>query len=799
MTLSYNWLSDYLPQPIPLAELCTILTRIGLEVEGTESIGNAVPDLPNFVVGKVETCIPHPNAERLKLTTVNVGSGEPRQIVCGAPNVAVGETVIVALPGAEIKPKDGAPFTIKKSKLRGEVSEGMLCSAAEIGVSDDASGLLLLEDKWPAGTPAADCFPKGENDTAIFVGLTPNRADAASHMGTARDVCAYMTHHSGEEWHVKLPKTAVLPTQTEAVKITNNAPEDCFRYAAASVENITVSESPEWLQARLRTIGVRPINNVVDITNYVLHETGHPLHAFDAAKISGGEIHIRRAQKGETFTTLDGAERKLDETDLLICDAEKPVALAGVMGGKDSGVGESTTSVLLECAVFRPSVVRNSSMRHGLRSEAATHFEKGIDFSDTPFVVSRALVLLEELAGGKATDFGEEIFHTPAQKTISLSLVQVQSLSGKPYTPEAVKSILGALGFVLSEKDKDVWEVTVPAYKTDISLPADLVEEILRIDGLDEIPLPETVRIPRAAQRPTDRAMKEKAARLLAGMGFSEILTNSIINSRWFPNEPRLITMCNALSQELDALRPSLLESGLTVLEYNLNRKATGLSLFEMGTVYHLGDAPNSYHETAQLALWQTGGAGLTDWKKTTKQADVFSLRGVVQNLFKAFGVEPEVRVGEGRISYFLNGAELGFAEEVSSQKAAAFGVKETVFFAAVNWRLLTGAATASVIRFAELPKLPVIERDLSLVVNSNVPYELLETTTRESAPALLQNFHLFDVFENEKLGAGKKSFAVRYHFQPIATMPTDEAIDGWMKTLAGAYEKAFGATIRLG
>lgn len=799
MTLSYNWLMDYLPEPIALPELCVILTRIGLEVEGTESTGTAPANLEHFVVGKVETCIQHPNAERLKLTTVNTGEGT-RQIVCGAPNVHEGATVIVALPGAQIMPKEGEPFTIKKSKLRGEVSEGMLCSAAEIGVSDDASGLLLLDGKYASGTPAADCFSLNSTaDTAIYVGLTPNRSDAASHMGTARDICAYMTHHTGKVWRVKLPQTAEIPEARLSFQIQNEAPEACTRYAATLLQNVSVKDSPEWLQARLQTIGVRSINNVVDVTNYVLHETGQPLHAFDAAKLSGNTVRIRLAKTGEPFTTLDGVARNLHADDLLICDAEGPVALAGVMGGQDSGVTESTTSVLLECAVFRPSTVRNTSMRYGLRSEAATHFEKGVDFEAIPFVTARAIALLEEIAGAQSAGFDEIQTTARSQKVISLSLAQVQSLSGKDYTSDAVRSILTALGFELEETGPNDFRVIVPAWKTDISLPADLVEEIVRIDGLDEISLPERLSIPRAKQRPTDRQLKEKIARLLAGMGFHEILTNSIINSRWYPDEPRLITMCNALSQELDALRPSMLESGLVVLEYNLNRKAENLSLFEMGTVYHLGDAPNSYIETPQLALWQCGISGNPSWKKTTHPADVFGLKGIVENIFTALGLFPEKTVQNDQISYTLNGIELGIVETVPTQKALSFGVKEPVFYAALNWAVLTGAAEASRIRFRELPKLPAIERDLSLVVDSSVAYAQLEKTTRELAPATLQRFNLFDVFEGEKLGAGKKALAVRYHFQPAETMPTDAEIDGWMQALISGYEKALGATIRLG
>ncbi len=798
MTLSYNWLMDYLPEPIALPELCTILTRIGLEVEGTESMGEKPALLEHFVVGKVEACIPHPNAERLKITTVNTGEGT-RQIVCGAPNVHEGATVIVALPGAQITPGEGAPFTIKKSKLRGEVSEGMLCSAAEIGVGDDASGLLLLDEKYTAGTPAADCFSGNDHrDTAIYIGLTPNRADAASHMGTARDLCAYKTHHTGKTWQVRRPQTAAIPENIPAATLRNEAPEACLRYAVARLQNVQVGESPKWLKDRLQTIGVRSINNVVDVTNYVLHETGHPLHAFDAAEISGNEIHIRMAGAGERFTTLDGVERTLHPDDLLICDARKPVALAGVMGGKDSGVTHKTSDVLLECAVFRPATVRNSSLRHGLRSEAATHFEKGVDFDDTAFVVARALALLKEVSGAQPVGFNEMVSQKPEPKRVSLALTQVQALSGKEYSAEAVRSILKALGFVLDETTANHFTVTVPSWKTDIFGPADLVEEIVRTDGLDEIPLPETLRIPRTRQRPTDRQQKEKAARLLAGMGFHEILTNSIVNSRWYPDEPRLITMCNALSQELDALRPSMLESGLAVLEYNLNRKAENIALFEMGTVYHRGDTPNSYLETPQLALWQVGHSGNPNWKKEARPADVFTLKGTLENIFEAFGVAPETAIKDGNTFYALRGQTLGYTGLIAKEKAASFGVKEPVLFATLHWDLLMGAASASRIRFRELPRLPLVERDLSLVVDSAVAYEQLEKTTHALAPEVLQRFYLFDVFENEKLGIGKKSFAVRYHFQPVETMPTDEEIEGWMKTLVSGYEKAFGATIRL-
>jgi phenylalanyl-tRNA synthetase beta chain len=799
MTLSYNWLMEYLPEPIALPELSAILTRIGLEVEGTETSGTDFSGMDHFVVGKVQTCIQHPNAERLKLTTVDTGTGTVSQIVCGAPNVHEGATVIVALPGAVITPKEGVPFTIKKSKLRGEVSEGMLCSAAELGISDDASGLLLLDASLPAGLPAADAFPKTTVDTAIFIGLTPNRSDAASHMGTARDICAYQSYHTGRNWTVQMPQTAVLPEANATRSIVNEAPQQCFRYAALTLENIQVTESPEWLRERLQTIGVRSINNVVDVTNYVLHETGHPLHAFDAAKLSGTDIRIRTAQAGERFVTLDGNERTLHPNDLLICDAEKPVALAGVMGGKESGVSDQTTSVVLECAVFSPSTVRNTSLRYGLRSDAATHFEKGVDFDDTPFVLARALALLQDVSGATASGATDVHTQTPTLKTISLSVAQVQQLSGKNYAAEAIEGILQALGFEIEPDDSGTsFSVSVPTYKTDISLPADLVEEIVRIDGLDEIALPEHLRLPRLAARPNDRALKEKAARLLAGMGFHEILTNSIINSRWFPQESRLITMCNALSSELDALRPSMLQSGLVVLEYNLNRKVPGMALFELGTVYHKGEGGNEYIETPQLALWVCGSLTLANWKKETLKPDVYWLKGIVENILTTFGVATESHTENGAMVFRNGETELARVETVSAQTAAAFGVKEPVLFAQIQWRLLTGAATASKVRFRELPKLPFVERDLALVVDAALSYEALERVTRQEAPATLQRFQLFDVFQNEKLGEGKKSLAIRYRFQPLDQTPTDAEIDGWMQNLIAGYQNALGATIRL-
>ncbi len=802
MTLSYRWLLQYLPEPVSLEDLSALLTAIGLEVEGTDPIGGA-PAGSYFVVGKVETCVPHPNADRLKLTTVNVGDDSALlHIVCGAPNVSAGEKVIVALPGAVIQPKAGEPFTIKKSKIRGEASEGMLCSAAELGLSDDASGLLLLSAVAVPGTPAADYFGSAESDAAIHIGLTPNRSDAASHLGTARDLCAALTHRTGRRWNVQFPEakeTLLAPAGSEiAVSIET---EDCDRYAGILLEGICVAPSPDWLQKRLTAIGLRPLNNVVDVTNFVLHEWGQPLHAFDADRITGGKVIVRPAVAGEKFVTLDGVERTLNAGELLICDVEKPLALAGVMGGLHSGVTAGTTRIFLESALFNATAVRRTSLHHGLRTDAATHFEKGVDPATVVSALRRAADLITALAGASAgTPLIDKYPNLPEPVEVPLTLEGINRLAGKEYRSGTVETILSALGFDLHATGAGRWRVTVPTYKTDVHQEADLVEEILRIDGLDQVSIPQSIRMPRLKSRLNNRRLRAKVAELLNGAGYTEILTNSIVASKWYPAETPLLRLCNSLSADLDVLRPSLLESGLEVVAYNLNRKAAGMQLFELGKIYAPAGGPGRYLEMPVLGIWATGAHGTSSWKGAAPESDFYRLKGVVETLLSHFldGALIQWTVTENGVTGKTGGKKLAEIAPVAPDRLEIFGIKEAVFFASVSTELLFEEARAQEVVFKEIPKLPSIERDLSLVLPAAVTYAQVEAETQKAALPALQRFNLFDVFESEKLGAGKKALALRFVFQPAGVMPTDVEIDGWMQKLTTGYQKALGAVIRL-
>ena len=802
MTLSYRWLLQYLPEPVSLDELSALLTAIGLEVEGIDAIGGG-PTGEYFVVGKVETCMQHPNADRLKLTTVNVGEGKTLlSIVCGAPNVSAGEKIIVALPGALIQPKTGEPFTIKKSKIRGESSEGMLCSAAELGISDDASGLLLLSDDAVPGTPAADYFGTEETDAAIHIGLTPNRSDAASHLGTARDLCAALSHRTGKRWNVQFPKERASGSRnrTEEVKVSIET-EDCDRYAGLLIQGVQVGPSPKWLQKRLTAIGLRSINNIVDITNFVLHEWGQPLHAFDADRIAGGKIVVRNAAAGEKFNTLDGVERNLNAGDILICDTEKPLALAGVMGGQNSGVSAATTAVFLESALFNPTAIRRTSMHYGLRTDAATHFEKGVDPSTVIPALRRAADLILEVAGGEAiSTLTDKYPHLSRRVEIELSLEGVNRLAGKQYSADTIGTILSALGFDLHPKGKNSWRVTVPTYKTDVHQEADLVEEILRIDGLDQILMPESIRMPLMKRRRNNRGMRTKVAEMLLGAGYTEILTNSIVDSKWYGAETPLVRLCNNLSADLDVLRPSLLESGLEVVAYNLNRKVSGMQLFESGKTYASTGEAGRYLETPVLGIWATGNRGLSTWKGAAPESDFYSLKGVVEILFEHFFDVALIQwsIAENQIVGRIDAQVLVYITPVAQDRLDLFGIKQAVFYAEIPTEVLFEQARTHEIVYREIAKLPSIERDLSLVLPAGIDYAQVEAETLKASLPLLQRFNLFDVFESEKLGKDKKALALRFVFQPAGVMPTDVEIDGWMQKLTTRYQDALGAVIRL-
>lgn len=799
MIISYQWLQEYLPHPVAIDELSRILTSIGLEVEAIEKAEAVKGGLEGLVIGEVLTCEPHPNADKLKLTTVNTGNGQALNIVCGAPNVAAGQKVVVATVGTTVHPSQGEPFLIKKAKIRGAESEGMICAEDEIGLGESHAGIMILPADAVVGTLAKDHFNIPSSDYAIHIGLTPNRSDANSHIGVARDVCAYLTHHTGELHHVNQPDIT-LPekgNQPVDIKLSVTATEACPRYMGLTMTGVKIGPSPEWLQRRLQTIGARSINNVVDITNYVLHEYGQPLHAFDADKIKGREIQVRFEAAGTTFTTLDGKERKLQDSDLMICDANDGMCIAGVFGGMHSGITDTTNNIFLESAYFDPKHIRRTSLHHGLRTDAATHFEKGVDINNLQPALVHAAALIAELAGGVVAGDIQDIYPVPFQSPeVSISYDHIEKLSGKAYPAAAVKQLLTALGFGLVAETESGLTLTVPSNKTDVSQPADIVEEILRIDGLDNVMIPERLNISLSKALPNDRAEREKLATFLCGSGFQEIVTNSIVNSKYYPGRTDLVTMLNSLSSELDVMRPSMLESGLEVIAYNTNRKSADLLLFEAGNIYRREDG--KYVQEAQLALFATGQVQGAGWNGKPVKADIYYLKGIIQNLFKVSGIRnTPITADEHSITWKWKNQELCKVMNVAAATLNAFEVKGEVCYAVINWALWLKAMEAANIRFTEVPKFPAVQRDLALVLDKSVSYLQVQQATDKLKLNGLQSYGLFDVFESDKLGAGKKSLALNYTFQLQDRTLTDAETEALMTQLVTAYQKELGAQIR--
>jgi phenylalanyl-tRNA synthetase beta chain len=800
MQIAYSWLMDYLPKPVPVEELSKILTSIGLEVEAVEKSESIPGGLEGLVIGQVVTCVPHPDADKLKITTVNTGGEALLPIVCGAPNVAVGQKVIVATVNTMVHPLKGEPFKIKKAKIRGEVSEGMICAEDEIGLGDSHDGIMILPDDAPIGTFAKDYFNISGADFTIHIGLTPNRSDGNSHIGVARDVCAYMTHHSKEPWSVVYP-VAELNAKTEALplNIDIEAQEACPRYAGLVISNINVQPSPEWLVKRLQTIGVRSINNVVDITNYVLHEYGQPLHAFDYSKIKDHKIVVRYAKEGEKFTTLDEKERTLRSEDLMICDAESGMCMAGVFGGSGSGVSEQTNSIFLESAWFNPRTIRRTSMHHGLRTDAATHFEKGVDVEMVVPALKRAAQLICEIAGGKVTSDVYDIYPQPlATPKITVQYHYINNICGKKYSPDDVDAILKALGFTILNKTADYLEVSVPTDKPDVKQGADIAEEILRIDGLDNVVIPTRLNISlHRRPAPATRKWKELIATYLSNAGLNEIVTNSITNSKYYSEDVPVVRMINSLSSELDIMRPDMLESGLEVIAYNANRKAQNLKLYEFGNIYHQ-QSVGKYSQTSKLAIWLSGDSRDQHWQHGAQKSDIYFIKGLLQNIFDLCGIKKiQESENEGTLEWKRGKQMIATARTVAADRLKLFDIKQDVFYAEVDIQALTDAAEGVKVKYTELPKYPSMRRDLAVVLDKNVPYAKVAAIAQSQKWDALKSYDLFDVFESEKIGTDKKSLALSFTFQLNERTLTDEEVDAMMKHLITTYQKDLQALVR--
>lgn len=808
MTISYNWLQEYLPTALDPERLSKILTSIGLEVESFEAYESVKGGLKGLVVGEVIECGKHPNADKLSLTKVNIGTGDPLQIVCGASNVAAGQKVVVAPVGATLYPKKGEPLTMKVAKIRGVESYGMICAEDELGLSDDHSGIIVLPASLKPGMPAANHFHP-YTDWVYEIGLTPNRMDAMSHLGVARDVCAYLSHHDKKELRAKLPSVNNFKTDntTFPVAVTIENKEACKRYSGVSISNVAVKESPAWLQQKLRSIGVRPINNIVDITNFLLHETGQPLHAFDADAIKGRKVIVKNLAEGTVFITLDEKERKLSATDLMICNgAGEGMCIAGVFGGIGSGVKNDTKNIFLESAWFNPIDIRKTSFRHGLRTDAATRFEKNVDISNTVNVLKRAALLIKELGGGEISSDIIDVYPDPQEKAqVALKYHFLKKLSGKNYHPDTVKKILQSLGFEIIKEGIDDIRLLVPYSKPDISLQADLVEEIMRIDGLDNIAIPGAITLtPSIEANAAKYIYKEKVASWLVGLGFSEIFTNSITNAAYFDSEEleTTVKLLNNLSADHNIMRPSMLETGLEAVAHNLNRKNADLLFFEFGKTYH-SPAKGKYTETNHLCLYLTGKVGSDGWNSHPKKVDIYYLKGLMARILQLLNVQnlKWTLAGSRKLEEVINVKKgetvVGELGGVQGHELKRFDIRQPVFFADISWDHLLSEIPAAGVHFIELPKQLPVHRDLAMILPKTVAYDSIDQTVRKLRLDKLKEVQLFDVFESEKLGNDKKSLAISFTFLDQEKTLTDKEIDGMMQLLMDTLEKELQAEIR--
>lgn len=803
MTISYNWLKEYIAIPETAEEIGHILTSTGLEVETIESFETIKGGLQGLVIGEVLTCTKHPNADKLSITTVHVGGDSPLNIVCGAYNVAVGQKVVVAVPGATIYPTKGEPFTIKKAKIRGEQSEGMICAEDEIGLGESHDGIIVLETQVANGTPAAE-FYNIQSDSIFEIGLTPNRADAASHIGVARDIRA------SKNRLLKFPSVDHFKTDHTklTIPVTVENTEACPRYSSVTISDVVVGESPEWLQNRLKSIGLTPINNIVDITNFVCHELGQPLHAFDADQIEGNKVIVKTLPVGSKFKTLDGKERTLLDADLMICNEKEGMCIAGVFGGMKSGITAQTKNIFLECAYFSPAFIRKTSMHHQLKTDASFRFERGVDPNGTVDALKRAALLIKEIAGGTISSEVTDVYPQKIENTIiPVKDKNVNRLIGKSIPRDEVLSILERLDITLVEAHENHYTVSVPPYRVDTTQEADIVEEILRIYGFNNIPLAEHASTDYLADFPVKDIDKYKKTigELLNGNGFNEIWTNSLTNFEYqkrntltFAGEP--VEILNKLSEEQGILRQTMLFTGLEVCAHNINRKQKELKLYEFGKIYF--KASEKYIEEGKLALYLTGNIETENWQHKTQPATYHDLAQHVQHILLKSGIQNvkqellQDQLFDYGIKILFNKKEIGKVGKVKSTLTKDFGIKQEIFFAELETALLFNAANPMFV-LQEVPKFPEVRRDLSLVLDKRVTFEEIQNIARATEKQLIKNIIVFDVYEGDKIPDDKKAYAMGFTLLDGQKTLTDHEIDKTMERLMNAFEQKLGAIIR--
>ena len=821
MNISYKWLKRYIDLQDDAQTVAKILTSIGLEVGTVEEVETIKGGLKGLVVGEVLSCEPHPNSDHLHITRVNIGEGEPLPIVCGAPNVAAGQKVIVATIGTVLYDGDQS-FTIKKGKLRGEESWGMICAEDEIGVGTDHAGIIVLPADTPVGMKAADYYHI-ENDTIIEVDITPNRSDAASHYGVARDLYAYYQAHGQ---HIALTKPSVeefrIQNSDLRINVIVDAPDAAPRYSGVSIKGVEIKESPEWLKNSLLAIGLRPINNVVDVTNFVLHECGQALHAFDADKIKGNTIHVRYAKAGEKFVTLDGIEREMNERDLMIANADEAMCIAGVFGGLESGVTESTKNVFLESAYLDPVTIRKTSRRHQLQTDASFRFERGTDPNNTIYVLKRAALLIQEVAGGEvAMEITDTINGDFAPWPVTIEISRVNSLIGKVIGEDTIETILKALEIEIVAKHGDSWQLSVPRYRVDVQRECDVVEDILRIYGYDNVEFPEKLNTSLAyGVKPDPEKLRRKIAEQLTAQGFNEILNNSLTKVSYYePLEQLPLASCvrimNPLSSDLGVMRQTLLFGGLESIARNANRKNSDLKFYEFGNCYHYNaavregndaDPLRAYSEEPHLGLWLTGNKAAQSWVRKEEKTSFYQLHAYVNNIFVRLGVDlAKVTVerlnnelySDGLVLKAANGKTLGFIGIVSRKQLKAFDIDQEVFYADLDWNALIKQNKQYKAVINDLPKYPEVKRDFALLVDKNIEFADLARAAFGTERKLLKNVFLFDVYEGKNLEAGKKSYALSFILQDPESTLKDTQIENIMNRLKKAFEDQFHATLR--
>lgn len=808
MKISYNWIKQFIKTDWSPEQTSELLTDLGLEVEGLDAFQSVKGGLDGVVVGAVESCVQHPNADRLKICTVDIGAEELLQIVCGAANVAAGQKVPVATIGTTLYTDTGEAWTIKKGKIRGESSHGMICAEDELGLGKSHDGILVLAEDTVIGTPAAQLF-EIENDQVFEIGLTPNRADAMSHFGTARDLKAGLQH---KDINLELitPSVSAFQVANRTLKIDVDVINKDLapRYCGLSITGIKVAESPAWIQNRLKAIGLAPINNIVDITNYVLHELGQPLHAFDANKISEHKILVKTLKQGTKFTTLDGVERELHAEDLMICDSEKPLCIAGVYGGLDSGVTENTTNIFLESAFFNPVSVRKTAKRHGLNTDASFRFERGIDPNITEYALKRAALLIQDIAGGEITsDISDAYSNKIEDFQVHITFEKVNKLIGQEIPREIIKSILTSLEIKVNNVTETGMGLTVPAYRNDVQREADVIEEILRVYGYNNIKITTKLNASIAnSSKFEDHKLQNVVGNQLASQGFFEIMANSLTNPDYTSLSEQLkvehnISMLNPLSKDLSVMRQSLLFSGLEAISHNINRRQANLKFFEFGKTYHDYDGTRAEHK--HLSLLVTGNKNAERWTTEASQADFFYMKGIITTVLERLGIG-RLKTAATKIDVFSEGVSWSQGAMtlvdfgiVKGSILKHFDISQEVLFADFNWDNIIEVVKQDNIKFKAIPKHPEVRRDFALLLDEAVTFEAIHKIAKQTEKQLLKDVNLFDVYQGKNLPKGKKSYAVSFTIQDEHKTLTDKQIDKIMNKLQANFEKQLGAELR--